>query len=67
MLGNKLTGRVAALEKRVAAMSSPAVWIIRSAQESKAEARARYEAEHGTIGDRFVFMWSPHQGDKLCA
>jgi len=58
-----LNKRVEALENRETAFRGPAVWIIRESDESKEDAKARYEAEQGPIGERFVLMWQPVQAE----
>lgn len=58
MAGRGLTGRVDALEKESGCGSvGPAVWLRMKPSETNETARARYEAEHEPIGNRWVIAW----------
>ena len=60
MAGNRLTNRVEALERSDGGIfGGPAAWIICEEGETSEQARARYEAEHGLIGDRMAIVWCP--------
>jgi hypothetical protein len=57
MTVRNMRGRVADLENVNLPNFRPCVWLIRDPAESMDEARARYEREHGPIGDRPALVW----------
>lgn len=63
----RLKQRVDALEGS-RGYSGPAAWIVVRDDETQAAAIAKYEAEHGPIGDRMAIIWQPVTGGPMpCA
>jgi hypothetical protein len=52
-----MRGRVEALENVNPKTFRPCIWLIRDPEETTDEARARYEREHGPIGDSPILIW----------
>ncbi|WP_346031870.1 hypothetical protein [Erythrobacter westpacificensis] len=60
MASTSMSKRVAALEGARGVFRGPAIWVLRQAGETTAEAIARYEAEHGPrLPGQLVIIWQP--------
>jgi hypothetical protein len=64
--GRRLEKRVEALEVGKGGGRRPYVFLVQVGDETLDDARARYEAKHGPLGDSPVLVWNVVTGVPRC-